>query len=146
MILISHRGNINGKNPERENSPEYISEAIEAGYHVEVDVYEHNDKLYLGHDKPQYQIEISFLKNDKLWCHCKNAKALEKLVTADVHCFFHKTDDVVMTSKGYMWVFPGKPALEGSIYVLPEITQYSKEDLRKCAGICSDYVATYREL
>ena len=28
MILISHRGNINGPNPEMENNPEYIQKAI----------------------------------------------------------------------------------------------------------------------
>ena len=39
MILISHRGNINGKNPEKENHPDYIWVAIQAGYEVEIDVW-----------------------------------------------------------------------------------------------------------
>ena len=39
MILISHRGNINGKNPKYENKPEYIWESIRKGYHCEVDVW-----------------------------------------------------------------------------------------------------------
>ena len=34
MILISHRGNINGKNLNIENHPSYIDKAIEAGYDV----------------------------------------------------------------------------------------------------------------
>ena len=38
MIYIAHRGNIRGPNPERENSPDYIDEAIQSGYYVEVDV------------------------------------------------------------------------------------------------------------
>ena len=38
MILISHRGNINGPNPEMENNPEYIQKALDLGYDVEVDV------------------------------------------------------------------------------------------------------------
>mgnify|MGYP001440007744 CR=1 FL=1 len=29
MILISHRGNIKGKNPEMENSPKYIKKALD---------------------------------------------------------------------------------------------------------------------
>ena len=37
MKLISHRGNIDGPQPDRENSPNYINEAIEAGYNVEID-------------------------------------------------------------------------------------------------------------
>ena len=36
MILISHRGNISGPNPERENHPEYIFEALQAGYDVDI--------------------------------------------------------------------------------------------------------------
>ena len=38
MILIAHRGNVNGKNPERENTIEYIEEAIKKGYHCEIDI------------------------------------------------------------------------------------------------------------
>ena len=29
MILISHRGNINGKIPELENNPKYLQEALD---------------------------------------------------------------------------------------------------------------------
>ena len=38
MILISHRGNISGKNVSLENNPNYIKDAIYLGYNVEVDV------------------------------------------------------------------------------------------------------------
>jgi len=38
MILISHRGNINGQNLEKENSPDYVLEALSKNYDVEVDV------------------------------------------------------------------------------------------------------------
>ena len=50
QLLLAHRGNINGKQPDRENSPSYILEAIDAGYSVEVDVWlsEGERKLYLG--------------------------------------------------------------------------------------------------
>ena len=40
MILISHRGNIDGRIPEKENHPNYIDAAIKAGYDVEVDLWE----------------------------------------------------------------------------------------------------------
>ena len=39
MILISHRGNINGKFKSWENEPTYIDKAISEGYDVEVDVW-----------------------------------------------------------------------------------------------------------
>ena len=56
MIYISHRGNLTGKNPELENSPVYIYQAIDKGFDVEIDLrYDTlNKKLYLGHDEPQY--------------------------------------------------------------------------------------------
>ena len=38
MILISHRGNINGRSFKDENQPTYIDTAISAGYDVEIDI------------------------------------------------------------------------------------------------------------
>lgn len=39
MIKIAHRGNINGKLPEMENSPNYVMAAIEKGYDCEIDLW-----------------------------------------------------------------------------------------------------------
>ena len=36
MLLISHRGNLNGIQKKRENSPAYINEALSKGYVTEV--------------------------------------------------------------------------------------------------------------
>ena len=66
MILISHRGNFKGRNPEKENHPDYIKDAIERGYHVEVDVWVNNGIFYLGHDEPQWRVDVDFLRNPKL--------------------------------------------------------------------------------
>ena len=79
MILISHRGNINGKNSDRENSIEYIEEALDMGYNVEIDVWVIDNKFYLGHDNPLYEVDFLFLINNKLWCHAKNLEALLKM-------------------------------------------------------------------
>ena len=74
MIFIAHRGNLNGPNSIDENKPDYLLEAINKGYYVETDLWVIDNKLFLGHDKPQYEINIDFLLNikDKLFCHCKN--------------------------------------------------------------------------
>jgi hypothetical protein len=74
MILISHRGNIQGKIPSSENHPDYIDRAIKAGYNVEIDVRYINGKLHLGHDTPDYSVTLEWLeqRQDKLWVHCKN--------------------------------------------------------------------------
>ena len=39
MILISHRGNLDGKREEFENHPDYIEDAKKRGFDVEVDVW-----------------------------------------------------------------------------------------------------------
>ncbi len=142
MILISHRGNISGKNPALENSPQYIIEALNMGYDVEIDVWYVGEKFFLGHDNPQYEIDESFLLTTGLWCHAKNISALNRMVEIGAHCFWHQTDDVTLTSKGFLWTYPGVDLLDNSICVLPEISRYDKID---CAGLCSDEIEKYRE-
>jgi hypothetical protein len=138
MILISHRGNLKGPDPQKENSPSYIITALSKGYDVEIDVWFVESKLYLGHDKPQYQIELQFLQNPKLWCHCKNINALEYLIDHKIRCFFHMTDDVTLTSDGYLWTFPGKKLTKKSICVMPEV--YPNQEYNFAAGVCSDFI------
>ena len=46
MILIAHRGNVNGLNPERENTVAYIEEALGQGYHCEIDIIDYNGLIY----------------------------------------------------------------------------------------------------
>ena len=58
MKLIAHRGNINGINSQRENTIDYIEEAIQLGYDVEIDLNLHKGGFYLGHDKPEQEVSI----------------------------------------------------------------------------------------
>ena len=67
MILISHRGNIDGPQPDTENKPSRIQYAISQGYDVEVDFWFVDNKFYLGHDEPTFQVSLDFLENKKLW-------------------------------------------------------------------------------
>lgn len=147
MYIISHRGNLNGPNDPRENRPDLILEVLEMGYHVEVDVWYKDEKFFLGHDFPKYKTEIEFLSNERVWCHAKNIECLEKLLNyKNINCFFHKNDDVTLTSKNYMWTFPNRHLTKNSICVMPEVCDYSNEDLKVCKGICTDYPAKYRKL
>lgn len=146
MILISHRGNINGINKKEENQPKKILHCINLGYDVEIDVWSVNNKLYLGHDQPEYNINLSFLKKDKLWCHAKNLEALEIMLNNKIHCFWHQMDDYTLTSKGIIWSYPGKFINTKSIAVLPESVNIADEELKKCFGICSDNIENYKKL
>ena len=141
---ISHRGNIDGKIVNIENSPDYVQRALSLGYEVEIDVWFVDGSFYLGHDEPLYLINEEFLENEKLWCHAKNEESYSKMLSnTKIHSFWHQTDDYTLTSKGIPWVFPGKKVYENSIWVLPENTVY-KNILINCLGICSDYISKYR--
>ena len=136
MIIISHRGNLYGPDKVNENKPEQIKKVLDLGYYVEIDVWLINEKIYLGHDYPQYETTLSFLKNDKIICHAKNIDVLEILINENIHCFSHDKDDVVLTSRNWLWVYPNKKLTKNSICVLPELC----EKPITCKGICTDYV------
>lgn len=144
MILISHRGNINGKNEERENHPSYIDKAIEVGFDVEVDMWWVDGRTYLGHDRPQYIVDDTWLTEriDKLWVHCKNIELLYWIRNTVLHYFWHEGDTLTLTSKGYMWVYPGRQPIIGSIAVLPEIYN---DRTSQCLGVCSDIIEKYKK-
>ena len=139
MILISHRGNTHGKSS-KENHPDYIKAALEAGYNVEVDVWFVFGKWSLGHDEPQYAINKSFLKDSRIWCHAKTINTLHRLIDLKAHCFFHKDDDATLTSKGYILTYPSKPLTKKSICVLPDLST----SVSGCAGVCSDHISMYK--
>jgi len=139
MKLIAHRGNIEGPNPQRENDPEYILEAIDRGYDVEIDVWGHK-QFWLGHDNPQYPCPLSFLmqNKNKLWIHCKNDTALFTLIHFEsLNIFFHQEDDCTLTSKGYIWTYPKKSVCEKSVLVLEDTRNYVGKN---CFGLCGDYL------
>lgn len=147
MILIAHRGNINGKLPEKENTEEYITEALNKGYHCEIDVWNVNNRWFLGHDNPLHFIPESFLLTKNLWIHAKSIFTIHELMKLDVNCFYHEKDSCVLTSKGYIWTYPGKSLgkskiINNSVCILPELYPDIKEF--NCAGICSDYIQKYK--
>lgn len=144
MIYIAHRGNHAGPRPDQENSPDYLMAALAAGYEAEVDVWYEDKRFYLGHDQPQYPVDLKFLANPKFWCHAKNLPAFLHLLDHDlIHCFWHDYDLVALTSKHYLWTFPGGPVTTRTICVLPEDLRNRHCDWRGGIGICSDYITNY---
>ena len=149
MIYISHRGNIDGKKPHLENNPNYIDDAIFLGYDVEIDVWYIDSSWYLGHDEPQYPIDLKWMddRGGSLWIHCKNVEAVQYFVENEFDCkelnwFWHENDTLTLTSIGYVWVYPGKQPIKKSIAVMPE--RYD-DDVSKCLGICSDVIKKYKD-
>jgi hypothetical protein len=143
MILIAHRGNLSGKNPEYENHPDYIAFAIDMGFHAEVDVWHINGSFFTGHDYPQYETTIDFLKTPNLWIHCKNIKAMEILSPMGLNAFAHE-DGIIITPNGYLWTAPGLLLTKRSIAVMPEMAD--NWDMSEFCGICTDLITDYGHL
>jgi len=135
MKIISHRGNINGKNISKENSPDYIDDAIKKGFEVEIDLWYLNKKFLLGHDFPQYEIDEDWLKQRPLWGHAKNKEALEKMLELNIHCFWHENDKMTITSRGVLWCYPGNYSKCGITVDLNTEVQIITEPFM---GICTD--------
>ena len=138
--LIAHRGNFKGPNPARENAPDYIQEALQAGYYVEVDVRLINGELWTGHDEPQYRIKDIDLRHPRIYVHSKTIETLYYFLKhhPNIATFFHDRDEATLTSEGEIWTYPGKLLTRRSICVLPEWNNQIVP--REIKGICSDYL------
>jgi len=141
--FISHRGNLAGRIPEFENRPDYIDKALDLGFDVEVDLWSYENKFFLGHDEGKHSVALHWLikREKRLWIHVKNEEALIQMMKTDLHYFCHESDLATLTSRGFVWVYPGRQPIPGSIAVLPEVHQ---DPIDSCHGICSDLIAEYK--
>lgn len=136
MHIISHRGNLQGKDLSLENNPSYIKKAIHAGFDVEIDVWFVDRQFFLGHDRPEYEIDKEFLTDNRLWCHAKNYEAFKEMwLIGSVHFFWHETDKITMTSKGIPWLFPKNYSEFG---VTVHLDEPSENVSYHTWGICTD--------
>lgn len=149
-IYIAHRGNLIGPNPNNENNPLYIEQAILKGYDVEIDAWYKDGKYYLGHDKPTYPVNVKFLveHGNRLWIHIKNEETLNHIrKSSGLNYFWHNNDEFTLTSYGYVWAFPSKKIHHDYINLMPEINNLAASDFRfkNVCGICSDYIKNLKE-
>jgi len=104
--IISHRGNLRGPNPEYENRPDYILHALSCDdiFGCEIDIW-YDKGWYLGHDRPQYSVPLSFLKLPNLWLHAKSVITMSNLMNHApfANYFFHEFDHISVTSQGFIW-------------------------------------------
>ena len=110
MILIAHRGNTEGPCPESENRPDYLISAVAKGFYVEVDVWLQENKLFLGHDGPQYPTTLQFLSNP-MFMGVVRMSTVVSFVAMSIAAYFYfrqpKVDafsqDVVQEVKKVTW-------------------------------------------
>jgi hypothetical protein len=144
MILISHRGNLNGLFPDKENSPQYIDNAISNGFEVEIDLRTSNSKLFLGHDYAQYEITIEWLQSrrDNLWIHTKDSESLFKLCDTNLRYFFHeKESHTIIANSNLIWSHDLSEASDKSIIPLLSMDDILNKGYSSVHGICSDFIS-----
>lgn len=145
MIIISHRGNLEGPDPMTENTLIQAKKCLSRGFNIELDIWEREGKLYLGHDGPgEEEVPLEMIHTAGIWWHCKNIGAMRMMIYSDSNFFFHYGDDVALTGFGYLWTYPGRELTAHSIAVLPE-TQLDW-NINKAFGICTDFPYRYSTL
>ena len=139
MKIISHRGNVRGPIPHRENRPSYIDCAIGNGYDVEIDVRLIEGQLWLGHDEPQYKVEHSWLQPRKeyLWIHCKDLAAAKE--SWEYQSFCHTSDPYTYTSTGKIWLHDLSMKIDNNV-IIPMIDDIDYAPMKgQPYAICTDY-------
>ena len=139
MKIISHRGNVRGPIPEKENRPSYIDCAIGNGYDVEIDLRIIDGELWLGHDVPQYKVEHSWLQPRKeyLWIHCKDLAAAKECW--EYQSFCHMGDPYTYTSTGKIWLHDLSMKIDNNV-IIPMIDDIDYAPMNgQPYAICTDY-------
>lgn len=156
MKLISHRGNIYGPILERENAPDYIQEAIDKGYDVEIDVRLNTTGMFLGHDGPEHQIKLQWLldRADSLWVHAKDFNSLDLLLTQGMRVFYHKLEKhTIIGNTQVIWSHDIAEANLRSIIPLIGARdvavamsgRFMSSEPLPYYGVCSDFIEQFKE-
>lgn len=154
MLFISHRGNLDDVIREKENSPEYVTAALEAGFLVMVDVWlVSQNTIALGYSEPRYLVTLDFLKQEGIICHARSIQTLHFLLSNECHVFHTKdlSDGTGLSSQGLFIMNPlasVRTSCPRSIVMLPEwihggknVTDIFKDlETVKISGICSSFI------
>jgi len=148
VIFISHRGNVAGANKRRENTCDYIDEAIEEGYDVEVDVRFMGGSLFLGHDCAERLVPLKWLaeRRRELWIHAKNVDALLYLVAnGEFKVFAHSSDPFTFIHNANLaWIHDLDLANNQSIIpLIDKVDSVERFEIADVRGVCSDYISFY---
>tara|TARA_X000001382_G_C3079151_1_gene149958 strand:+ start:103 stop:564 length:462 start_codon:yes stop_codon:yes gene_type:complete len=151
MKLISHRGNIRGPIPDKENRPSYIDCAIGNGYDVEIDVNYVNGELWLGHDEPQYKVTHTWIqeRSQYLWLHCKDFESAKECWKYQAFC--HSGDPFVFTSNNKIWLHGENESIYtlDDMTIIPVINKQESISFNTANGVpfgvCTDYPAILKD-
>jgi hypothetical protein len=155
MLIISHRGQLDGPCPSTANNPQQILKllTIYPGLHFELDLWITDCGLFLGHDSPDYSVSTTILDllSSRSIFHIKHVDSashrsmlLLSKVCNSCHYFAHDLDSFTITSRGLIWVHPKMGVLPNTVAVMPEHT-VPRSDLNRfftdltVSGVCTDF-------
>lgn len=142
-IIISHLGNIDGRQPEHENKLAYVQQALKAGWHVCIDVVFHCGVFVLPYDGGFNQIPGAFLSKQRVWCRAHDPVTLDALCNINAHAFLNTESGLALTSAQFIWTLPNRPLVDRSIACFPEDAAPSWLANFEPAGLCSNEPARY---
>lgn len=140
MLYISNRGNLAGRDPERENSIGYLHNAVDAGYCIKTDLWIIKNRTVTGNEFPVHSINLEKFNKDKMLIRARNLPALLFLLENGYHCFWRESDDVILTNKNFVLSF-NNSLIPKSIVMNPEDNVVS--EWSNYLGLCSDFISGY---
>jgi hypothetical protein len=142
-IIISHLGNIDGRNEERENTLPYIQEALKAGWHVCIEVVFRNGNFLLPHIHGMTPVPPALLSKQRVWVRTHDAETLDGLCTINAHCFFGGESPLALTSSQFIMTMPPEMLSSRSIAAFPELAEPEWLLSAEPAGLCSNEPLRY---
>ena len=104
--------------------------------------------IYISESKTAIGEDVHYIRGPATQVHAKDIPALFTFSqqVMGLRAFWHQEDRYTITTNGLLWTYPGAILTPRSICVMPERVSeaYAEEDLKNCAGICSDFISRYK--
>lgn len=142
-IIISHLGNINGRDESRENRLAYVQEALKAGWHVCVDVVFHCGSFLLPFDGGFNSVPPAFFSKQRVWCRAHDPVTLDALCNVNAHTFLNTDSGLALTSAQFVWTAHPHELVARAIAAFPEDAPPEWLAAAEPAGLCSNAPALY---
>lgn len=142
-IIISHLGNLNGRQPEHENTLPYVRAALDRGWHICIDVLFSGGRFLLPTTQGHQAAPPAFFSQQRVWARALTPGTLDALCQVNAHVVPVSAADFSLTSAQFLWTLPSVELTDRSIAVFPEFADASWLADSEPAGICTNYPEKY---
>lgn len=146
-IIISHLGNTDGRQPEHENKLAYVQKALQAGWHVCVDVVFHCGTFLLPYNGGFSPVSGALLAKQRVWSRAHDPITLDALCNINAHVFLNTESGLALTSAQFLWTLYPHALTDRGIACIRDDDDLDQIDawLRTAepAGLCTDFPRRY---